>query len=166
MKAARCAQNYVDHDSRANHEFQEHQESIALINWYRQGQKRDMLNQVLSHALSISMKIYPCFGKTLFFEMPVRNPFDHEEFFNIEISDPELSLVSNFDEWLYLRRNVASCGNIGDEPVDPQMFDVDGNENVHFALLPHETFHLPFRFLSLTPTFARKSNRFAGNSES
>ena len=166
MKAARCAQNYVDHDSRANHEFQEHQESIALINWYRQGQKRDMLNQVLSHALSTSMKIYPSFGKTLFFEMPMRNPFDHEEFFTIEIPDPELSLVTNYDEWIYLRRNIKSSGVLGDEPVDPEMFDLDGNGSVHFALLPHETFHVPYKFLSLTPTFASKSFRRKAKSES
>merc|ERR1711871_1120460 len=165
ITAAKFAQKYVDHDSRANHQFQEHQESIALINWYRQGQKRDMLNQVLSHALSTSMKIYPSFGKTLFFEMPVRNPFDHEDFFTIEITDPELSLVSDFDEWIYLRQNVKSSGVLGDEPVDPEMFDLDGNGSVHFALLPHETFHVPYKFLSLTPTFASKSNRLSSKSE-
>ena len=159
IKAANFAQKYVDHDTRANHEFQEHQESIALINWYRQGQKRDMLNQVLSYALSTSMKIYPCFGRTVFFEMPVRNPFDHEDFFSIEISDPELSVVSNYEEWVYLRQNVKSSGSIGDEPIDSDIFDVDGNGSTHFALLPHETFHLPFKFLSLTPTFASKANR-------
>lgn len=44
------------------------------------------------------------FGKTLFFEYPITNPFAHEERFQIEINDPELRLVSAFDEWIHLRR--------------------------------------------------------------
>lgn len=44
------------------------------------------------------------FGKTQFFEYPITNPFAHEERFQIEISDPELRLVTAFDEWLHLRR--------------------------------------------------------------
>jgi hypothetical protein len=44
------------------------------------------------------------FGKTQFFEYPITNPFAHEERFQIEINDPELRLVTAFDEWLHLRR--------------------------------------------------------------
>jgi hypothetical protein len=43
------------------------------------------------------------FAKTLFFEFPLSNPFGHEERFLIEISDPELRIVTSFDEWSNLR---------------------------------------------------------------
>ena len=154
---SRLAERYVDH-AKSNHEFQEHQESLALIDWYRQGQKRTMLDNVLSHSLSTSLSIYPQFAKTVFFEAEVRNPFAHEEFFIIDVSDPELRIVTDYSEWIHLRRHVKPATSIGLEPTDPDTFDLDGNGHVHFALLPNETMHLPFKFLSLTPTFASKMN--------
>ena len=78
-------------------------ESLALIDWYRQGQKRMLLQRVLSHSLATSVNIYPRFGKTLFFEYPLTNPFGHEERFLIEIGDTELRIVTSFDEWTHLR---------------------------------------------------------------
>lgn len=44
------------------------------------------------------------FGKALFFEYPITNPFAHEERFQINVADPELRLVTAFDEWIHLRR--------------------------------------------------------------
>ena len=48
---------------------------------------------------------------------------------------------------------------MGEDPVDPDIFDIDGN-GIHFALLPYETFHLPFCFLSLIPF---RDNNFESN---
>jgi hypothetical protein len=128
---------------------------MALINWYRQGQKKMLLQKVLSHSLAASIRIYPRFGKALFFEHPVTNPFGHEERFLIEVKDPELRLVTNFDEWLVFRNNCITCtGTLGPDPVETELFDHDGQGNAIVALLPHETLHLPFAFLSLKPLSA------------
>lgn len=35
------------------------------------------------------------------------NPFGHEERFLIEVSDPELRVVTSFDEWMNLRHMCA-----------------------------------------------------------
>ena len=45
------------------------------------------------------------FGKTLFFEHPINNPFGHEERFLIDIKsdESELRLVTSLDEWIQLR---------------------------------------------------------------
>jgi len=133
-------------------DFKEHLESMALVNWYRQSQKKLLMQRVLSHSLASSIRIYPRFGKTLFFEFPVTNPFSHEERFIIDTNDPELRLVTSFDEWLHLRQSCRSAnGELGPEPVEAEMFDRDGYGNVQVVLLPHETLHIPFTFMTLVP---------------
>jgi len=133
-------------------DFKEHLESMALVNWYRQSQKKVLLQKVLSHSLAATLRIYPRFGKTLFFEHPITNPFSHEERFILDVNDPELRLVTSFDEWLHLRHTCSPCvGELGSEPVEAEMFDRDGYGNVQIALLPHETLALPFTFMTLVP---------------
>lgn len=148
---------------------------MTLVNWYRQSQKQMLLQRVLSHSLAHTIHIYPrygaylcvCqlqvvtptiflaihrFGKTQFFEYPLTNPFAHEERFQIEISDPELRLVTAFDEWLHLRRACRpAAGELGQEPVEAEMFDRDASGNIQVALLPHETLYIPFTFMTLLP---------------
>ena len=100
------------------------------------------------------------FGKTLFFEQPITNPFGHEERFLLSLEDPELRLVTAFDEWLHLRRHTRPCvGDLGSEPVEAEMFDRDGYGNVQVALLPHETLHLPLTFMTLSLLSASSRTR-------
>lgn len=40
----------------------------------------------------------------LFFEHPLRNPFNHEERFRIDLDDHQLRVVTGTSEWAYLRR--------------------------------------------------------------
>lgn len=136
------------HDS----EFKEHLESMALINWYRQSQKKLLLQRVLSHSLATTIRIYPRFGKTLFFEHAITNPFAHEERFIVDVNDPELRLVTSFDEWLHLRQVCPVCvGELGPDPIEAEMFDRDAYGNVSVTLLPHETLYIPFTFMTLIP---------------
>ena len=153
QSAPRAARRLVMSGSEAKEgDFKEHLESMALVNWYRQSQKKLMLQRVLSHSLASSVRIYPRFGKTLFFEFPITNPFSHEERFIVDINDPELRLVTSFDEWLHLRSTCRSAtGELGPEPVEAEMFDRDGYGNVQVVLLPHETLHIPFTFMTLVP---------------
>jgi Ca2+-binding EF-hand superfamily protein len=154
QNAARLARSYVMNsgDTDRGGDFKEHLESMALINWYRQSQKKLLLQKVLSHSLASTIRIYPRFGKTLFFEHPITNPFGHEERFIIDVNDPELRLVTSFDEWLHLRQSSSPhVGALGEEPVEAEMFDRDADGNVQVILLPHETLHIPFTFMTLLP---------------
>jgi hypothetical protein len=45
-------------------------------------------------------------------------------------------------------------GALGEDPVEAEMFDVDGYGNVQVALLPQEQLHIPFSFLSMNPALA------------
>ena len=55
----RSNQVAFSHDSKSLEEFDDHSESISLINWYRQGQKRLLLQRILSHSLATSINIHP-----------------------------------------------------------------------------------------------------------
>lgn len=80
--------------------------------------------------------ILPRFGKTQFFEFPLTNPFAHEERFQIDITDPELRLVTAFDEWLHLRRACRpAVGELGQEPVEADMFDRDGEGHIQVSCI-------------------------------
>ena len=141
-----------DEEYKQSGDFKEHLESLALIDWYRQGQKRSLLQNVLSHSLSSTVRIYPRFGKTLFFELPLTNPFGHEERFLLHLEDPELRIVTSFDEWVHLRSSCRPCtGELGPEPAEVEMFDRDSRGTVQVALLPHETLYIPFTFMTLVP---------------
>ena len=157
QNASRAARKLVMSGGAADTgDFKEHLESMALINWYRQGQKKMLLQRLLSHSLATSISIFPRFGKTLFFEQPITNPFAHEERFIIDLGDPEIRLVTGLDEWLHLRQACAPChGSLGPDPVEAEMFDRDGHGNIQVVLLPGETLFLPFTFMTLVP-FVRR----------
>ena len=80
--------------------------------------------------VSVFKTFYSCsllfcrFGITQFFEHPLTNPYGHEERFILSVEDPELRLVTGFDEWLHLRQHCKVCvGDLGSEPVEAEMFD-------------------------------------------
>ena len=60
QNAPRAARRLVMSGEEAKEgDFKEHLESMALINWYRQSQKKLLLQRVLSHSLASSVRIYP-----------------------------------------------------------------------------------------------------------
>jgi Ca2+-binding EF-hand superfamily protein len=143
-----------------NHVFSDHDEQMALIQWYREGQKQKMLQRIMAHALGKNIRIYPRFGKALFFEFEMTNPFAHDERFVIETNDSELQVVRRLDEWKYLRRNVPPCvGNLGPEPQEADMFDKDPMGNVQVMLTANETLRIPFTFMTLVPYVPENATR-------
>lgn len=48
--------------------------------------------------------------------------------------------------------NIRPCvGKLGSEPIEGDMFDMDGHGHVQVSLLPQETLYIPFTFLTLVP---------------
>ncbi len=60
-------------------------------------------NNTISSSFS-KVNLFFSFGRTLYFEYPLRNPFGHEERFVIDLQDSELRVITNTEEWTYLRR--------------------------------------------------------------
>ena len=69
--------------------------------------------------------------------------------------------MTSFDEWLHLRQYNRPCvGDLGSDPVEAEMFDRDGFGNIQVALLPHETLHIPFTFMSILPFTPVKKGKY------
>eukprot|EP01084_Bolivina_argentea_P177665 307219_1 len=141
-------------------QFSYDMESLSLINWVREGKKKASIKAALMKSISTEVNLFFSFGRTLYFEHPLRNPFGHEERFIIELQDAELKVVTNAEEWAYLRRNVKSCvGEVPQENVESDFFDVDVKQgNVHITLMAYETVYVPFSMLSLSIDAAATSS--------
>ena len=132
-------------------------ESMALVGMYRTGQKKQLLQRVLSHSLAKTIKLFPRFGSTLYFEFPITNPYSHEERFCIQVEDSELRIVTDLMEWKHLRQHCRPCcGEINTvDPNESELFDISRDVNgatiIQILLLPHETFYVPFTYLTLLP---------------
>ncbi len=54
---------------------------------------------------------------------------------------------------------VRPCvGEVGSDPVEVEMFDTDDAGRIQVVLLPYETLHIPFTFLTLSPVNSHKAS--------
>ena len=121
----------------------------------REARKQELFAQRLKDRITTEYHIYPSFGKRLFFELKVENPYGREEMFVIHADDPkhELRVVTDEDEWRFLRRVLPRCcGDVGDTPIEDGMVSAD-NE---LLLAPRETVYVPFTFLSLASGLVKR----------
>ena len=127
-----------------------------MIEWYRQGSKRDMVRGMLAKSMLTTVPIYPTFGTCCWFEVEVTNPFSRAERFSVDLprKETELRLVTSTEEWAHLRRHVAPAfGDAGAGAVEADMIDASGPPGAPpvVLLMAHETIRVPFAFLSLEP---------------
>jgi len=134
--------------------FNDEKEALNMIKWYREGQKKNVVRNLITQSLTTQYTLCPRFGHTLFFEYELKNPFGSEERFNIVFDDPELRVVTSSDEWMYLRRRVApAVGSVGEWPIEHDMIDGDGSKGscYQICLQPNERVSVPFTMLSIDP---------------
>lgn len=63
-----------------------------------------MITRKLRLYTTTSHTIFPSCGSTHFFEFSFHNPYSKEQCFYVEFDDPELSLVTNPEEWRFLKK--------------------------------------------------------------
>ncbi|KAH8058941.1 Ca2-binding protein [Aureococcus anophagefferens] len=82
-------------------------DDLKMVEWYREGSKRDMVRGMLAKSMLVTVPIYPTFGTTAWFEVEIHNPFSRAERFTVDIAakERELRLVTS-SEWAHLRRHV------------------------------------------------------------
>ena len=78
---------------------------LQLLRLYREGKKKDLIARMMRESITRDYHIHPSFGRTVFMEFTVKNPFAHEERFAVTVDDPlcELHLVTDASEWRFLR---------------------------------------------------------------
>jgi Ca2+-binding EF-hand superfamily protein len=132
--------------------FNDEKEALSLIKWYREGQKKTVVRDMLTQSLTTKFSLCPRFGHTIFFEYELKNPFSTEERFTIDFKDVELRVVTNSEEWMYLRRRVVpAVGTVGEWPIEHDMIDGTAENGYMISLQPNETVSIPFTLLSIDP---------------
>lgn len=132
--------------------FNDEREALNLIKWYREGQKKTVVRDMLTQSLTTKYVLTPRFGHTIFFEYELKNPFGTEERFEINYKDVELRVVTSSEEWMYLRRRVApAVGTVGEWPIEHDMIDGGQESGFMISLQPNETVSIPFTLLSIDP---------------
>jgi nephrocystin-4 len=127
-------------------------EELALIKWYREGQKKGLVKHMVEAGVKSEYHIFPRFGSSVFFEHPLVNPFNGEERLMVEIEGSSgLRLLTDFDEWVHFRRHVVPPPGFPHlaASIEPDMFAVDRG-GAQLLVGPHETVPLPLAFLSLS----------------
>ena len=90
-------------------------ESLATLRLYRESRKKETLSSLLLSSLRTTYHLSASVGEVSFFEYFFRNPFSHEERFEIMIRDPkskgadrnreELTCIRSTEEWHFLRKH-------------------------------------------------------------
>eukprot|EP00052_Salpingoeca_macrocollata_P019741 m.164404 g.164404 ORF g.164404 m.164404 type:complete len:1465 (-) comp21057_c0_seq3:83-4477(-) len=104
--------------------------------------KRDRIVSLLAQSARTTYTIHPSFASSVFFEYIFTNPLDHDAVFLINFKDPELSLITDKNEWLYFARKYHTESSVEDNLVLRQgrVFSV--------FVRRQEAVALPFRFQS------------------
>ena len=145
----------------------EEMEQLALLRWYREGRKKEVVKRLLSRSLTSDAHLFPRFGECSYFLFPVQNPFQHEETLCIELEDDALRVVTDAEEWRLLERNarpsaVASAAAAA-AAVEADMIYRDPaappGSRLHLSLLPGERVLVPFAYLSLAPPGPKREER-------
>lgn len=132
-------------------------DELALVKWYREGFKRDMVRSLLASSMVANVDLYPTFGQTAWFEHSLHNPSNKAERVAIVVEhaavqrSTNLRLVVSGEEWMHLRRNQPPAhGQVGSDAVEADMIDASG-PTPNVMLMANETVRLPFALLSLEP---------------
>ena len=143
--------------------------SLDVLAMYREGRKPAVVQRLLRDSLSSNHHVFPCFGRSEFFELVIRNPFNHEERFAVRVDDPlhELKLVIDPDHCHFLRSALPRKLIAGGVPATssdalptgahtPSYHgDTAAAEDATFTkdgeilIGPQETVRIPLLFLSL-----------------
>jgi Ca2+-binding EF-hand superfamily protein len=120
-------------------------EDLQLVRRFRESRKRALVGTLLKSNITAEYTIHPSFGQTTFFEYQLTNPYSHEERFSIDVSDPELNVVSDSNVWQYYRDVLQPAAGVLSGQVEHDMIP---KNTLELTLKARETVSIPFVFLS------------------
>jgi hypothetical protein len=123
----------------AHSEWFQEKELKIIENW-RDVHRREVILRQLREKLRLIRRIYPSFGKTVFLELKITNPYDREHCFTMKMDeDRELRVVRSLKEWLSLKKAFKV-----DTPSEHDLI----SDKDQLYLRPRETVYIPIRFQS------------------
>ncbi|KAK0408976.1 hypothetical protein QR680_004268 [Steinernema hermaphroditum] len=114
------------------------QEELEAYKQLRNENKASKLLKVVFQGITTEHAIYPSLGQMEFFEFQLQNTNSIAVKCRPSITDSRLRLVTDREEWLYLRKvnNISTT-------IDRDIYD---NSRTHILLKPMETVYVPFKY--------------------
>ncbi|XP_047466710.1 nephrocystin-4-like isoform X2 [Mugil cephalus] len=99
---------------------------------------------MLSQAITTQHLLYASLGSAEYMEFVLKNPFNVPQTVTIHSDDPELSVITNTEEWRYFKELTKTP-----TPLEENMFHLEaGVPGPRVYLRPKESIHIPLKYQS------------------
>ncbi|KAK2851127.1 hypothetical protein Q5P01_007403 [Channa striata] len=106
--------------------------------------KVESIVNMLSQAITTQHLLYASLGSAEYMEFVLKNPFNVPQTVTIHSDDPELSVITNTEEWRYLKALTQTP-----TPLEENMFQLqEGAPGPRVYLRPKESVHIPLKYQS------------------
>ncbi|XP_068613977.1 nephrocystin-4-like [Brachionichthys hirsutus] len=115
------------------------------INSMEDDNKAQGISNMLRQAITTEHLIYAGLGSAEYMEFVLRNPFNVPQTVTIHSEDPELSVITNTEEWAYFKELTKTP-----TPLEEDMFHLaEGTPGLRIYLWPKESVNIPMKYQSL-----------------
>ncbi|XP_040922087.1 nephrocystin-4 [Toxotes jaculatrix] len=106
--------------------------------------KAQSIANMLSQAITTQHVLYASLGSAEYMEFVLKNPFNVPQTVTIHSDDPELSVITNTEEWFYFKALTKTP-----TPLEENMFHLEvGAPGPKVYLRPKESIHIPLKYQS------------------
>ncbi|XP_044066903.1 nephrocystin-4 isoform X1 [Siniperca chuatsi] len=106
--------------------------------------KAEGIANMLSQAITTQHLLYASLGSAEYMEFVLKNPFNVPQTVTIHSDDPELSVITNTEEWRYFKALTKT-----QTPLEENMFHLEeGTPGPRVYLRPKESIHIPLKYQS------------------
>ncbi|XP_034065146.1 nephrocystin-4 isoform X2 [Gymnodraco acuticeps] len=123
-----------------------------------QHSKAECIANMLSQAITTQHLLYASLGSAEYTEFLLRNPFNTPQTVTVHIDDPELSVITDTEEWGYFKALTKTP-----TALEENMFHLEeGAPGPRVYLRPKESLHIPLKYQSFIcdHTMALQGPRF------
>ncbi|KAF3696625.1 Nephrocystin-4 [Channa argus] len=116
----------------------------AYIKPSEERSKVETIANMLSQAITTQYLLYASLGSAEYMEFVLKNPFNVPQTVTIHSDDPELSVITNTEEWHYFKALTKTP-----TPLEENMFHTEqGAPGPRVYLRPKESVHIPLKYQS------------------
>uniref|UniRef100_A0A667WGD4 Nephrocystin 4 n=1 Tax=Myripristis murdjan TaxID=586833 RepID=A0A667WGD4_9TELE len=115
---------------------------LHQIKPYQERNKAEGIANMLSQAITTQHLVYASLGSAEYMEFVLKNPFNVPQTVTIHSEDPDLSVVTNTEEWRYFKTLTNTP-----TPLEENMFHLEeGSPGPRVYLRPKESIHIPLKY--------------------
>lgn len=122
----------------------------------REAHKTHKIQEFLESSITTTEHIYPAYGELCYLQYTLRNPYSEDRVIAVRFDDDALELVTDANEWRTLNQVFGMAGL-----VEEDMMAKD-SKGCTIWMQGHQQISLPFKYRTLTPGIAQRSNHPGG----